>query len=939
MTNLGDIQLSTLVKNNPLAKAIKFALFAGAAATALTSPTVFAANEEEEADKIQVTGSRIKRQDVEGSAPVQIMTREDIEQTGLTSVGDILQNIPAAGSALNTTFNNGGSGATTVDLRNLGSNRVLVLVNGRRWSSGIGGSVDLNNIPVPVIERIEVLKDGASAIYGSDAITGVVNIITRTDFEGMEADAYTGAWDDGDGKTNAFSMSMGTAGDKGSTFLSVSYVKQDSVMAGDRAISRVPVFGAPDNFGGSSGLPNGRFAFYDTDGNYNDLTFDPATNSFVNFSTPYNYAPENYLMTPSERYNLFAQGSYELSEDVLFKTEVFYGNRQSDRLLAPTPLFIGPWAGDSTTVSIDNPYNPFGMTFGPGGVTDANGNSLAAGWFWGRRMHEAGHRNYKDNVNNWQWNAGVEGSFEVSDMYFDWDVSVTHSETKSSMVTDGLLNMDRVGAALSGDACEADVDCVHLNLWGGATSVGNGSMTAAMIDYITFTAQDTDGSETNEISANISGELFEMDGGMAGFAAGISQREEEGFDQPDALIAAGITSGNSRLPTSGAYRVEEMYAELLMPVLDNLEVSVAARYSDYNNFGSTTNGKIGVKFDIMDDLAIRATYAEAFRAPSISELFRGRSDSYNTITDPCTGYGSLTPDTERNQNIIANCSADGVPTAYAQFNPQIRVTVGGEPTLGPETSESATVGFVYAPSFVDNLSMTLDWYEIEIENGVSTVGAGTILSACYTEAERSQTLCNLITRGSGGNIIDLINTNVNIDTVRAEGADMNIRYSMESDFGRFGFDWDTSYVHERSNLEDGVFVNFAGRAFSGTVLPRIRSNFSTSWTMGDMEANWSMRHIKAMTESCNVSASINEMLCSEYNGPNEASYNKLGSTTYHDAQFSYVLPDYGTRLTFGINNIGDKNPPTSYTAFANSFDPSMFEIPGRQWYFKVQKSF
>ncbi len=315
--------MSTLNNRNPLSIAIRNALLTGTALTFVAGPAFAADKNKDEDNRIIVTGSRIKRVDAETSAPVQIIDREEILQTGLTSVGDILQNIPSAGSALNTTFNNGGNGETRVDLRNLGSNRVLVLVNGRRWAPGLGGSVDLNNIPASIIERIEILKDGASAVYGSDAIAGVINIITRTDFQGMEASAYRGAWDEGDGKTQQYSLGLGMTGEKGSAYVNISYTKQEPIMAGSRAISAVPVFGAPTGYGGSSGTPFGRFLYYDPSGGFFNSAGDGngGLQPWDNVSSRYNFAPENYLLTPQERINVFAQASYELNDTTTFKTE------------------------------------------------------------------------------------------------------------------------------------------------------------------------------------------------------------------------------------------------------------------------------------------------------------------------------------------------------------------------------------------------------------------------------------------------------------------------------------------------------------------------------------------------------------------------------------------------------------------------------------------
>jgi outer membrane receptor protein involved in Fe transport len=276
-----------------------------------------------------------------------------------------------------------------------------------------------------------------------------------------------------------------------------------------------------------------------------------------------------------------------------------------------------------------------------------------------------------------------------------------------------------------------------LNLFGGSTGIGQGSITSEMLDYITFTAQDALESELKGYSLNLSGELFELPAGMIGFATGWEKRWVEGSDQPDALIAAGITSGNSRQPTFGAYDVEELFLELAIPLIadapmmQSVDLELATRYSDYSNFGDTTNSKVGLKWRVNDELLLRGTWSEAFRAPSISELFLGNSDSFPALTDPCNGGGNGAP------------GCVGVPSSYQQANTQIRITVGGNDELAPEEAETFTYGLVYSPSFVDGLSLTFDVFDIEIDGAVSSTGAQTILNAC---AETGQTFCSLIER-------------------------------------------------------------------------------------------------------------------------------------------------------------------------------------------------
>ena len=829
--------------NSKLAKSVKLACAFGAASTIGFTGAVNAQETEEAADaveKIEVTGSRIRRTDIEGANPVTVMSRVDIEKFGITSIGDVLQAIPSAGSAINTNNNNGGNGTTTINIRGICSNRTLVLVNGKRWAPGLTGSVDLNNIPASIIERIEVLKDGASAVYGSDAVAGVVNIITRQDFEGVHASGYIGQYDEGDGNKEQWDIGFGTSNDKGNVYFNISYVEEEPTLAGDREISAVPTFGTPEGFGGSSAPPQGRFWTFDqADNGFNEQgDGNGGLEPWVEPDSRFNFAPFNYLSTPQERTNIYTQARYELTDNLSVNVTGFYGNRKSEQALAPTPLFIGTAFGDTGfTLSADNPFSPYDFDVTTDqDVLDADPNAREM-FLFGRRMMEAGFRSFKQNVDQFQFNGGFEGVIEFADREFFWDANYTYADITQNTSTDGLLNMDRVAQAI-GDPANCTGECTPLNLFGGAPNViGEGTITQEMLDYITFTAQDELNSSLESYSANISGELLELPAGYLAFASGYEKRWQSGYDQPDAIIAAGITSGNARQPTSGAFSVEEVYLELAVPLLsdmpgvEQLDLELATRYSDYSNFGDTTNSKIGLKWRINDDLLVRGTWSEAFRAPSLDELFSGNSDSFAPLTDPCNGGAAGNPE-------LPGCA--GIPASYEQPNTQIRTTVGGNANLEAEEAESFTYGFVYSPEAVEGLSITFDIFDIEVDNAVSSVGAQTILNAC---AQTGVNLCSLIERGAGGNVVDLFNGQVNLGGQTTSGFDYNVAYNFETEYGDFRVNWDGTYVDERTTIvvdpvtNTSTEFNDAGLAGDRDVVPRLRTNLAVTWAYDDWTAN------------------------------------------------------------------------------------------------------
>ena len=932
--------------NSKLAKSVKLACAFGAASSIGFTGAVNAQETEQAAEaveKIEVTGSRIRRTDIEGANPVTVMSRIDIERFGVTSIGDVLQAIPSAGSAINTNNNNGGNGTTTINIRGIGSNRTLVLVNGKRWAPGLGGSVDLNNIPAAIIERIEVLKDGASAVYGSDAIAGVVNIITRQDFEGVHASGYIGQYDEGDGNKEQWDIGFGTSNDKGNVYFNISYVEEEPTLAGDREISAVPTFGTPEGFGGSSAPPQGRFWTFDqADNGFNEQgDGNGGLEPWVEPDSRFNFAPFNYLSTPQERTNIYTQARYELTDNLSVNVTGFYGNRKSEQALAPTPLFIGTAFGDTGfTLSADNPFSPYDFDVTTDqDVLDADPNAREM-FLFGRRMMEAGFRSFKQNVDQFQFNGGFEGVIEFADREFFWDANYTYADITQNTSTDGLLNMDRVAQAI-GDPANCTGECTPLNLFGGAPNViGEGTITQEMLDYITFTAQDELNSSLESYSANISGELLELPAGYLAFASGYEKRWQSGYDQPDAIIAAGITSGNARQPTSGAFSVEEVYLELAVPLLsdmpgvEQLDLELATRYSDYSNFGDTTNSKIGLKWRINDDLLVRGTWSEAFRAPSLDELFSGNSDSFAPLTDPCNGGAAGNPE-------LPGCA--GIPASYEQPNTQIRTTVGGNANLEAEEAESFTYGFVYSPEAVEGLSITFDIFDIEVDNAVSSVGAQTILNAC---AQTGVNLCSLIERGAGGNVVDLFNGQVNLGGQTTSGFDYNVAYNFETEYGDFRVNWDGTYVDERTTIvvdpvtNTSTEFNDAGLAGDRDVVPRLRTNLAVTWAYDDWTANWLVRFIGHTTEECSIDGdTLDQQLCSD---PSDElggdSFNELEDMAYHDVSLGYAVND-NLRITLGVNNLFDTDPEVSYSTFANSFDPSMYEIPGQFFYSRVNLNF
>jgi len=936
-----------MTKVRELDRAIMRALAIALASTALAAP-VYAqsSNEDDETrlETITVTGSRIKRTDIETSQPVFVLEREDLARTGLASVGDILQDLTTNGAALNTTFNNGGDGTTAVDLRDLGTNRTLVLVNGRRWVRNLDGFVDLNTIPVSVIERIEILKDGASAIYGSDAIAGVVNITTRENFDGAEATAYLGENQEGDGRTELYDFTIGSSTDRASVILNASYAKQEPIFAGDRAISAVPLFGFPGtnvNVGASSTTPFGRFGRPGVPGTVVLIPGRPGTSPSdfrpINFATDgFNFAPDNYLQTPQERTALYAQGRYNITDNIRFSTTVLVNERRSSQQLAAIPFVLGAVGGNTVTVSPNSVFNPFGVE-----VTRAQYRNTVR------------PRVFSQDSDTFYFSGGFDGAFDLFDRSFSWDTSYIYTDNEQNDLTFGQFDLNRLrqglgpsfrdaaGVARCGTASAPIVGCVPINLFGGPTSFNR-----EMADFAGVTLQDTAYTKLYNYTANVTGDLFELPAGPLSFAAGYEYRRESGFDQPDAITASGATTGNSRQATRGGFSLDEYYAELNIPILkdvafaETLEFAVAARYSDYSNFGDTTNPKFGFRWKPFADLLVRGNYAEGFRAPSITEQFLGQSDNFPQLRDPCSEpFISQAAPALRAACRSGVGGVRGTPVGYTQANTQIRITVGGNPDLGPEEAVSKTLGLVYSPSFVEGLNLYLDWYNIKITNAIGGVDAQLVLNSCYNGTNLAN--CALISRGPTGDIADLFAGIVNdpIGGFETEGYDFTAEYRFDTDFGKFRINWDNAYVSYYGDI--GQATNTVGVYLDRTNFGRrLKSNISTNWQSGDWGATFSARYLSSLDEDCGLPVFFGGAdLCSNPDGSVQFpdGENNISDTWYFDLQGSWETPWDG-RVTAGARNLFDEDPPISYSTFANSFDPS-YEIPGRFWYVSYAQKF
>jgi len=578
---------------NKLTIAVKKALVIGAVSSIAVVGQANA-NEvgEDKVERIEVTGSRINRTDVETASPVTVISADFIAQSGYKSVQEILSTQPAAaGMSLGASSNNGSGGSATVNLRGMGTQRTLVLLNGRRMvSSGTGAdsSVDLNTIPVSMIKSIEILKDGASAVYGSDAIAGVVNIITKTDFEGTELTVDGSTTDKGDGTSLGFSILHGTEFAGGNLVAGIQYSDRGEVIQSDRDF-------VPE--GCSSFVPGGSLDGRTPTGGGTPDDFEPRDEC-------YDYTTSSYAQTPNTLVSLFSSFNTELDSDTELNLDLMYTRRESNQQMAPQPANIDLSVCKSDT---DNAGKCIDMG-------DAITPEMPDELNYRRRMEDAGPRIYEQETDTYRASIGIKGYLENDT---SWDVSATYGRNDSK---------DRVQNSIHAGNMEQSI-YDNQELWFSGDELSRDFL---VDEGIIYTENNEGGNEQFILAAGFSGETDDE----IGYAVGIESRFESGFYTPDEVTQAGESTAAQQDPTEGDYTVQSIYTEVAIPVTEQFSVDAAIRYDDYSTFGGAATWKLGATYRFNDAFMLRSVAATGFRAPSVAELYSGNSGSFDYLEDP-----------------------------------------------------------------------------------------------------------------------------------------------------------------------------------------------------------------------------------------------------------------------------------------------------------------
>jgi outer membrane receptor protein involved in Fe transport len=895
-----------------------------------------------------------------------------MEISGLTDVGQLLQSMPSmSGSPIGTTTNNGGNGGVFVDLRGMGVNRTLTLVNGMRIVDG----GDYQSIPSTMIERVEILKDGASAVYGADAVAGVVNIITRRDFDGIEVTVQHGDWFDTDnGEQTTFGLIAGKEYDSGNFVFGAEYVDQKEVYQADTPWEFFrdsyyiypqgcekqftdPYDGTPSGGcyrSGSSAIPEGRFNLL-TQGRF--LIGTPASQPYeVGLMIPhdgrnYNYAPVNYMQTPYEKTNVFGEAHFEITDNIRFNSEIRANFRESAQELAPTPYFTVSDPGYQGTFNgvayngmhQDNYY----LRRAIDAYNAANGTSLAyePAFDLRRRMFEQPRR-FEQEITQYQFMAGLEGDF--NDM--NWDVFINQGYRSRIDQDFGQYTVGRLAPALGPSAdldgdgqpeCYGDINdpdtliagCVPLNFFGGGTIVREtgevitSSVTQDMLDYITAVLTDSFVTKARTAGASLSGSNFELPGGELGWAVGYSYWKQEYKYSPDSGKATGAVTGNTGFGTEGSLTNNAFYGEFLAPLYDNGEQNVylkgGVRYDDWDAFGSDTTYQIGLEFQAMADLKLRGTYGTVFRAPTIGDVYGGVIDSFPTFSDPCAPLAD--------GSIAAGCAAEAPGDEGQALS-----WIGGNPDVQPETGDTFTLGLVWTPSFGDhNFTATVDYWQISLEDGISSYGVDFILNDCYVNL--NQDSCALVFRRPNDyGILRIIDVTENVSEQGAKGIDTELRWSYGTGIGQWDASLLWSHLLERTKVANPSADenDLAGRytdttAEDGGGYPGDKANFSLQWQLNDWSVSALVEYISSLDAD------------TFYNSPIDPYIQKIDAYTYFDLIGSYTFESFGstTQIAGGITNITDEEPPFIEVGFNATTDPAIYRMFGRGWYLRLKWSY
>ena len=941
----------------------------GASATGTQDAAAAPAAQAGDTGAIIVTGSLIKNPNLKSAAPVQVVGRDEISLRQSNTAEELLRTLPGVTPSIGSAVNNGNGGASELNLRNLGEQRNLVLLDGQRITpADITGVVDLNNIPLALIERVDVLTGGAATTYGADAVSGVVNFVTRTDFSGIEMNSSEQINQQGDGNTFRTDITIGGNFDegKGNAVLSVGYQKSDPVTQGDRSYSAVQLESFTGGASGSNTTVPGRF----TRPGQPVQQINPTTGALVPTFQKFNFNPYNLFQTPFKRFNIFGEAHYDASDHVTFYTRGMFSKNTVDTVLAPGGAFGVPIA-----INYNNPYLPlaaatqfaqanglinadgtdngFAAARAATGPTDPNYKTFTTTAT--RRTPELGNRAATNTTTLFDYKAGVK--FNIFDS-LSLDVGGNYGQSENNAVTTGNLRASRLAnAALASSTttCDGtDTSCVPVNLFG-----PNGSITAAQAAYLAGPTEVTEKTSLVQAHALLTGD-FGVSSPLASnpisFAVGGEYRKYTASQVSDVLSQTpGEISGSGGAAPNihGAYEVTEGYGELSVPLVNDkpfahsLSAEGGVRYSHYKidtagspTFNTTTYKGAGT-WEPVQGVTLRGNYQHAVRAPSIAELFSPVVTSLTNLgADPCatlTSAGATIPGATAPTGALRDvCIAQGATAATVnliQFDPQINSTGGGNINLKPEKSNSFTAGVVLTPAmYVPGLSFTVDYFKIKITDAITSPTPGDAIAACFNGASTTNggaglpagaatsAACTGIRRdpvtgalfGDSATVPGIPLTLSNLGTLKTDGIDVTANY--RHDFGlaklNLSFNGTWTNTNKFQATPGGLNRECVGYFSVNCASPQPEFVWDTRATVTVKQVDFSVlwRHLsKLKQEPADIAIDGPAFTGTDGLGDN-VNFGKIKAFNYFDLSMRTIVGDH-LELTFTVANLANKKPP------------------------------
>jgi iron complex outermembrane receptor protein len=896
---------------------------------------------------VVVTGSAIPSREVASEHPVTVITAEQIRRSGAVSLQQFLETIPAVGfQGFNNNQTTGqltGSGNNFIDLRNLGPARTLVLIDGKRYtpsSNQTSEAVDIGNIPVSLIDHVEILRDGASPIYGSDAIGGVINVILRQRFEGLEVSAQLGTSTRLDGDQASVSALYGRRIGAGHLVLDFEFSKTDPILQRDRAwahnaflpgitLGTLQVSRSPYGLSSAKGTPcpaSGISGDCVATGAGTSPGYRPA--AVADF---YDLSQNNYLTIGQERIGGNALFDAKLADNLSFYSEALLSVRRSDGQGSPAGF------KNSTT---SRKY-PSSQKVAAG----AEGNPYGVGVSLSEQFPEYGPAQTHGQAPAFRLMGGFRGKLLSR---FDWDLSWFYGEDNDNLRSTHKINFTHALQEL-GDprapACASSPGCVPGDFF------GPDALSPAAAAYLLYDGTVRSRYAESSLDGTIGGRLPGLPAGDIRLALGGDYRRLRGSFTPDAVTMGGDQNGPDTAPTQGAYDVREAFLEVKMPLLDDLpaidefEVDGATRYSNYSNFGDAITWKLGIDWSVNPDLRLRGSHTTGFRAPGIAELYLGQTSISPAIVDPCnTAQSSLSGS---NPTVAADCAAAGVPAGYSNPSNNFPTYLAGNPALRPETSQSWSAGLVLTPRFAPGASLSVDWYDITVRNAIGRLDPNYILDQCYESSNLSSPYCAEIAprtgadSGAPGQLTNITDIEGNLGAIKTDGLDVVLHYELPLrglpghnvlSFDNFG-SWTFSY--EEQTGVGSPYTQFAGSLDLPTsptnagLIAHYRNNAVLDLRHDDLDLAWTVQYLGSGNAVTPVVAPGFSGPASAYPGNHvpDMVYHSLAATWRHGA----------ATFTFGINNVFDKDPPfwNDGTVNTNEFT---YDTVGRFFYLNVRAS-